>query len=328
MNRRVVLFTILAAAAVRPLLALGVETQTRIVRIGVVHTWWPADNARPVTEFWKRLHELGWVEGRNLVVEERWTEGRNQRLPALMREVLGRDVDVLVTYSTPGAVAAKNATNTVPIVVALMGDPVATGLVSSLAHPGGNVTGLSGGFGQGFCGKWLELARETVPALSTVAVILNPDHPLARPFRREIEAIAPTRGMKVRFIEVRQASSLDRAFQQAHQAAQAVLVLPDSITFQNRHSIAALALKHRLPSVYANQESVEAGGLMAYGVDFTVLFRRAADYVDKILKGAKPADLPIEQPTHFRLAVNLKTARALGVMIPDSILLRADEVVR
>jgi len=245
-----------------------------------------------------------------------------------MREVLDHDVDVLMTYGTPGAVAAKNATATVPIVAALMGDPVTTGLASSLASPGGNVTGLSGGFGQGFCGKWLELAQESVPKLSTVAVLTNPDHPLARPFRQEIEAIAPRLGLKTKFIEVREPAALDGAFQQARQSAQAVLVLPGSLTFQNRRAIAALALKYRLPSIYANQESVEAGRLIAYGVDFAVLFRRAADYVDKILDGAKPAELPIEEPTQFRLAINLKTARALGLTMPDSVLLRADEVVR
>jgi putative ABC transport system substrate-binding protein len=271
---------------------------------------------------------LGWIEGRNLVLEERWTEGRNERLPSLIREVLERDVDVLVTYSTPGAVAAKSATATVPIVVPVMGDPVATGRANSLASPGHNVTGLSLGVGQGFSGKWLELAQETVPKLKTVVVLTNPDHPLTRPFRQDIEAIAPTRGLKTKFIEVREPAALETVFQQARQSAQAVLVLPGSLTFQNRRVIAALAIKYRLPSIYANQESVEAGGLMAYGVDFAVVFRRAADYVDKILKGAKPAELPIEEPTQFRLAINLKTAKALGLTIPDSVLLRADEVVR
>ena len=221
-RRAALLFGFAAAAALGLLHAPPAEPQTKVARVGVVHVWWPLDDARAVAEFRKRLAELGWGEGRNLTIEERWTEGRNERLPSLMREVLARDVDVLMTYSTPGAVAAKNATTTVPIVVALMGDPVATGLANSLASPGGNVTGLSGGFGQGFCGKWLELAQETVPKSNTVAVLTNPDHPLAGPFRQEIEAIAPTRGLKPKFIEVRAPAALDGAFQQARQSAQAV----------------------------------------------------------------------------------------------------------
>jgi ABC-type uncharacterized transport system substrate-binding protein len=329
MDRRAVLSVLLAAGSAASLLrAPWAGAQTRIAHVGIVQTWWPLTDPRPLAAFRTRLRELGWVEGQNIAFEERRTEGHNDRLPALMRELLARDVDVIVTYSTPGAVAARNATATIPVVVAFMGDPISIGLATSLAHPGGNVTGLSMGFSQGFSGKWLELAQEAVPQLTRVAVVLNPGHQFARPLRQEIEAIAPTRGIKTRYFEVRQVASLDRAFRQASEVAQAVLVLPESVTFQHRRTVAQLALRYRLPSVFSNQESVEAGGLMAYGVDFVVLFSRAADYVDKILKGAKLAELPIEQPTQYRLSINLKTARALGLKLPDSILLRADEVIR
>ncbi|MGH2361296.1 MAG: ABC transporter substrate-binding protein, partial [bacterium] len=318
----------LAAAVLAPPLARAADPAQRIVRVGFVDPESPSTAVRGVPAFWQRLRELGWVEGQNLVIETRWAEGRIDRLPALMEEVVGRKVDALVTYSTPGALAAKNATSTVPIVVALMGDPFASGVADSLARPGSNLTGLSLAWGEGIAGKWLELLQETVPRLSTVAIIANSDSPLSRGLAKELEVIAPTRGLKLVIIAVREPESLDRAFKQAYREAQAVLVLPDPLTVHNRRRITALATRHRLPGMYGLLEFVDAGGLMAYGVDHTVLLQRAADYVDKILRGAKPADLPIEQPTKFELVVNLKTAKALGITIPQSILLRADEVIR
>jgi putative ABC transport system substrate-binding protein len=297
------------------------------VRVGFVHRALPSTATRGVPAFWERLHELGWVEGQNLVIEARWAEGRNDRLPALMGEVLERKVDVLVTYGTEAAVAAKHATSTVPIVVAAMGDPVRSGVAASLAHPGGNLTGLSMGFAEGMAGKWLELLQETVPRLSTLAVITNPS-PIARDLAKELESIAPRRNLKLRVIEVREPEALDRALAQAGRKAQAVLVLPDPAISAHRGQVTALAAKYRLPAMYYLRDYVDAGGLMAYGSDLAVLNRRAADYVDKILKGAKPGELPIEQPTKFELVVNLKTAKALGITIPDSILLQADEVIR
>jgi len=278
------------------------EPAQKVVRLGFVDPFSASSGLRGVDGFWQRLQELGWAKGQNLVIEARWADGQIDRLPALMREVLARQVDILVTNTTPSAVAAKNATSTVPIVGVGMGDPIRTGLATSLARPGGNVTGLSAGLAEGMGGKWLELLG------------------------RELQAIASTRGLKLRLIEVREPGALRNAFEQAGRKAQAVLVLPGQ--FEQRWEITALAAKHRLPAIYSVREYVDAGGLMAYTPDFAVMWRRAADYVDKILRGAQPAELPIEQPTKFELFVNLKTAKTLGITIPESILLRADEVIR
>jgi putative ABC transport system substrate-binding protein len=299
----------------------------KIVRVGYVDPTSPSTGFSGVTAFWNRLRELGWVEGQNLVAARSWAEGRIDKLPALMAEVVGRHVDVIVTYGTPSAIAARNATSTVPIVVASMGDPVGSGLAASLAHPAGNLTGLSLGWAD-VGGKWLQLLQETIPRLSTVGVIGDPGSPMSQAVMKELEQIAPTRGMKVRFFPVHGPEELDHIFDQAQREAQAVLVPADPLTLQHRARITALAARYRLPGIYPFLEFMDSGGLMAYGVDSAVMFRRAADYVDKILRGARPADLPIEQPTQWTLAVNLKTARALGLTIPKSILVRADKVMR
>ena len=298
------------------------------MRLGFVHSQSPSTTNRGLSGFWERLAELGWVRGRNLISEERWAEGRYDRLPALMTEMVEHKVDVIVTYSTPAAVAAKNATSTIPIVVASMGDPVATGLAASLAHPGGNLTGLSLQMTEGIPGKWLELLQETVPRLHTVAVIGNPDTPLSGLVRRPLEAAASERNLKLRFIDMRAPEALETAFRQARRAAQAALVVPDPLTFYYQRRVAAQAAKNHLPVIYGLPEYVDAGGLMAYGPNQAVLLRRAAEYVDKILRGANPADLPIEQATQYVLIVNSETADALGLAIPESILERADEVIR
>jgi putative ABC transport system substrate-binding protein len=274
------------------------------------------------------LHELGWVRGQNLIAEERWAEGRNERLPELMAEVLGHKIDVLFTWTTPAAMAAKSATSTTPIVDGLMGDPVGTGLAASLAHPGGNLTGLSIAWSEGMAGKWLELLHEMVPRMSTVAVIVNPDRPISRAQAKRLEAAAPARDLKVHVVAVPGMRELDRAFGEAARTAQAVLVIDDPNLNPQRQRVVALAAKYRLPDMHVDRYFVEAGGLMSYAPDFAALFRRAADYVDKILKGAQAAELPIEEPTQYQLIVNLKTAKALGITIPESILLRADEVIR
>jgi putative ABC transport system substrate-binding protein len=300
----------------------------KVSRVGFVSPQSPSTAPRGVNAFWERMREMGYVEGQNLVVEARWAEDRYDRLPAITTDVLARQVDVLVTVAGAGAIVAKNATSTVPIVGVGMADPLRTGLASSLARPGGNLTGLSMGWGEGMAGKWLELLQETVPKLSSVAVIANPGNPLVEDLVKELEAIAPTRRLKLRLIEVREPGALDGAFRQAGQKAQAVLVLPDPMFAAHLQHVTALAAKYRLPAMYYLREFVDAGGLMAYGPDLAVMTRRAAEYVDKILNGARPGDLPIEQPTKFELVVNMKTAKALGVAIPESILLRADEVVR
>jgi len=209
-----------------------------------------------------------------------------------------------------------------------MGDPVEAGLAASLAHPGGNLTGLSMGYGEGIPGKLLELLRDVVPSLSSVAVIVRPGNLWAPQFLKALSSSAQTRHLKLQIIEVRDPESLDKAFEQARRQARAVLLSADPMFMTQRERVTALAAKHRLPTVYGLRDFVDAGGLMAYSPDFAVMFRRGADYVDKILKGAKPGDLPIEQPTQYQLIVNLKTAKALGITIPESILLRADEVIR
>ncbi|MGH9578524.1 MAG: ABC transporter substrate-binding protein, partial [Terriglobales bacterium] len=292
-------------------LARAAEPAQRVVRLGFVRAESPSTLARSDAAFFKRLGELGWFEGRNLIVERRWAEGHIDRLPALMADVINRKVDVIVTAGTPAAIAAKDATSTVPIVIASMGDPVASGVAASLSRPGGNVTGLSLGWTEGIPGKWLELLWETIPRLTTVAVIGNPDSSLVRLLVKPLNAAASTKGMRLRYIDVREPEGLERAFDQARRQAKAAIVLPDPLTLQNRQEVTSLAAKYRLPAIYGLLEFVEAGGLIAYAPDHVAMFRRAAGYVDRILRGAKPADLPIEQPTQFTLAVNLKTAKGL-----------------
>ena len=324
----ILLVPIAAAAVLWAPPTCAAEPSQKVVRVAFVDPESQSTALRGAAAFWERLRELGWVEGQNLIIEQRWADGRLDRLPALMAEVVGHNPDVIVTMSTPGAIAAKNATSTIPIVVPAMGDPVGMGLADSLARPGGNLTGLSLEMTQDLSGKWLQLLQETVPRLSSVAVILNRASPLVRKVAKDLEAIAPTRRVRLRFIDIRESVTLDDVFKQARRQAQAVLVLPDPLTLHQRSQIVALAAKRRLPAMYPFSEFVAIGGLMAYGVDNAVLFRRGADYVDKILRGAKPADLPIEQPTQWSLAVNLKTAKALGITVPESILLRADQVIR
>ena len=317
-----------AAALLGSSFGRAAEGVQKVVRLGFVHSQSPSTTNRGLSAFWERLAELGWVQGRNLVSEERWAEGHIERLPALMADMVERRVDVIVTYSTPAAVAAKSATNTIPIVVESMGDPVGTGVAASLAHPGGNLTGLSLQMTEGIPGKWLELLQETVPRLSTVAVIGNPDTPLFELVRHPLEAAASARNLKLKFIDMRAPEVLETAFGQARRAAQAAVVIPDPLTFYYQRRVAAQAARDHLPVMYGLPEYVDAGGLMAYGPNQAVLFRRAAEYVDKILRGANPADLPIEQATQYVLIVNLKAASALRLTIPESILQRADEVIR
>jgi putative ABC transport system substrate-binding protein len=246
----------------------------------------------------------------------------------LTQDLVARDVDVVITYTTPGAVAAKAATKTIPIVCASMGDPVGIGLVSSLARPGGNLTGLSSEIGQDMSGKWLELLRELLPRLSGVAVLTNPDSVFAQKISVYLNAAAPQLALKLRYIDVRDTSTLDRTFRDAKHDTQAVLVVPDPVTIHRRRQLAALAAKHRLPDLYGLLDLMDAGGLMAYGSNQSIQWQRAAVYVDKILRGANPAELPIEQPTKVGLVVNLQRARALGLTIPESILIRTDQVIR
>lgn len=298
------------------------------MRLGFVDLMAPGNSLPATAEFWKRLEELGWSQGRNLVVERRFAEGQIDQLPTLMASVVALNVDVLVTWGSSGAVAARQATRTIPIVAADMGDPIGTGLANSLAHPGGNLTGLSLQWDEEVSGKWLELLQEAVPKLSTIAVIHNPDNSIAQRMIAKLAAHAQTRHLKLAPLEVRDAKALAPAFRQAAARAQAVLLLPDPLIAENGRRIIALMAQNRLPDISGILEFAQAGGLMAYGVDQRIVFRRAAEYVDKILRGARPGDLPIEQPRQFLLVINLITARALRLTIPQSLLERADEVIR
>lgn len=319
---------VVAAALFAPVSTHSADQAQRVARVAFVDPFSSSSPLPGSPAFWQRLQELGWVQGQNLVTENRWAEGRIDRLPMLMADVIAQHVDVIVTRSTPAAIAAKNATATIPIVVGSMGDPIGTGLVTSLAHPGGNLTGLSLEQTAELSGKWLELLQEVVPQLATIAVISNPDSAYVKKMAKDLEAPALARGVKLRFMNVREPASLASALRQARRQAQAALVLADPLTVSHRREIAQLAASNRLPAIYVVLEFMDSGGLMAYGADPTTMWRRTAEYVDRILRGAKPADLPIEQPTQFKLIVNLKTARALGLTFPESILLRADEVIR
>ena len=274
-------------------LARAADAADKVARIAFVSPGSPSSHLQRVTAFWDRMRELGWVEGQNLAIEQRWAEGRMERLPALMREVLAYKPDVLVTSSTPGAVAAKNATSTVPIVNASMGDPIGTGLVPSLARPGGNLTGLSLEWGEGVAGKWLELLRETIPRLSAVAVVYQPDSPLNKVLVEELKNVAPALRIKLSFIGVREPEALEQAFKQARRTGQAVLLPGDLFVEHHNRQIIALAAKHRLPVISGLRLFTDAGGLMSYGVDLIVQYRRAAEYVDKILRGARQGEFAL-----------------------------------
>jgi ABC-type uncharacterized transport system substrate-binding protein len=282
--------------------------------------------------FRQGLRDLGYVEGRNVVVEYRDAEGKSERLPALAAELVALKVDVILAATgTPQALAAQQATRTIPIVFTSVADPVTSGLVTSLARPGGNVTGLSL-LAPELVGKRLELLTQAVPGVSRVAVLWQPGglgERTEKDMLKRAEVAARALGVRLQFVEARGPTDFDRAFSDMTRARAGVLtVLPGSMFFNERKRLMDLAAKNRLPAVYPWKEGVDAGGLMAYGVNQADLYRRAATYVDKILKGAKPADLPVEQPTKFELVVNLKTAKALGLTIPQSLLTRADQVIQ
>lgn len=274
----------------------------------------------------ERLAELGWVEGRNLHIEYRWAEGRYDRSPALIAELVARKVDVIVTHSPPNVLAAKRGTSNIPIVFAAVGDPVGIGLVSSLARPGGNITGLSLQSAD-LAGKRLQLVRELLPDARRLAVVGNASNPNNLMERGEIQQAAQALGFEVVVPEIRTLQDIAPVIEALKGRADTLFVQTDPLTNTNRVHINALALESRLPTNFGVREFAEAGGLMSYGPSFADLFRRSADFVDRILRGAKPGELPIEQPTKFELIINLKTAAALGVTIPPTLLARADEVI-
>jgi putative ABC transport system substrate-binding protein len=315
--------SLLGGAAAWPLGARA-QQPVKLPTIGFLGTttasaWQPWTAA-----FVQRLRELGWVEGGNVAIEYRWAEAHSERFPEIAAEFVRFKVDVIVTGGN-AAVAVKQATSVVPIVFVL-GDPVGTGLVASLARPGGNVTGLTNQQPD-LAGKRLEILREVVPSLHRLAILANVDYPFAMLEMAEVQAAGGTLRLDVANFEIRRAEDIAPAFEALKGRADALYVVNDALTVTNRIRINTLALAARLPTMHGTREVVEAGGLMSYGPNFTDLFRRAANYVDKILRGTRPADIPVERPTKFDLVINLTTAKALGVPIPESILLRADEVV-
>ena len=283
------------------------------------------DSARRKTFSRPRLRELGWIEGRTVVIEYRWAEARSENFAEIAAEFVRLKVDVIVTGGN-AAVTAKQATSVIPIVFLLVGDPLGTGLVASLARPGGNVTGLSNQ-ATDVVGKRLELLREVLPSLRRLAIMANVDYPVGVVEMGEIQVAAGTLGLDVANFGIRRAEDIASAFETLKGSADALYVVGDALVTTYQIRINTLALGARLPTIYSQREQVEAGGLMSYGPNFPDLFRRAADYVDKILRGAKPSDLPVEQPTKFDFVINLTTAKALGLTIPESFLLRADEVI-
>jgi ABC-type uncharacterized transport system substrate-binding protein len=281
----------------------------------------------PLPKLRAGLRELGYVEGKTIAFEYRFADDKNERLPGLATELVRSKVDIIVAHGSPAIHAAKEATSTIPVVMVGPGDPVGTGFVASLARPGGNVTGVSN-TDVGVAAKRLELLKAALPKLSRVVALRNPTNPAAELLFRETQAAARTLSIEIHLIEVRDPGELERAFSMMAKArAEALIVIADPMFLSQRRQIANLAMTKRLPSVFARNENVEAGGLMSYGAVLGDMYRHAATYVDKILKGAKPADLPVEQPTKFELVINLKTARALGLTIPPSVLGRADGII-
>jgi len=328
-SRRAFIGSVAGGLLAAPLAAEG-QQAAKIARIGYLGFNRAANSHLPEA-FFQGLRDLGYVEGRNVVIEYRDAAGKQERFPALAAELVALKVDVIVASGTPQALAAKQATRTIPIVMTSAGDPVGSGLVTSLARPGGNVTGLSF-LAPELVGKCLELLTQAVPGVSRVAVLWHPGdygERTERDMLKGAEVAARALGVRLQVVEARGPADFDRAFSDMTRArAGALTELPSAMFLTERRRLVDLAAKNRLPAVYPWREPVDAGGLMSYRPDFADSFRRAATYVDKILKGAKPADLPVEQPTKFELVINLKAAKALGLTIPPSVLGRADEVIR
>ena len=324
--RRREFITLLGGAAAAWPLAARAQQAGRPQIIGFLGANTASAQRQMTAAFVQRLRKLGWIEGRNIATEYRWAEGRTDRLADLMAEFVRLKVDVIVTTGTASVLAAKHATSTIPIVFVGIGDPVGAGLVKSLARPGGNATGLSQQQTD-TAGKRHELLREVVGGLRRVAVLANVGNPSSLLEMREVELAASKLGLDVVAVEIWRVEDIVPAFAAVRGRAEALYVVGDPLVFTHRIRIVTLALGERLPTIYNFREHVDAGGLMSYGPNFADLFRRSADYVDKILHGTKPGDIPIEQPTKFDLIVNLVTARALGLDVPPTLLARADEVI-
>src|SRR5262245_38194100 len=303
------------------------QQSKKLYRIGILLVGSTAFYSAWIDVFRQELKELGYVEGKNIAIEYRYAEGKTDRLPFLAAELVGLKVDVIVSSSTPSVLAAKQATNTIPIVFVSIADPVTGGLVASLARPGGNITGLSI-VAVELSGKRLELLKETVPNVTRVAFLWNSANPAQAPQWREAQAAAQVLALQLQSLEVRSSNDFDSAFEAAlRERAQALVTTPAALLGAHLKRIVEFAAKNRSPSMYGSPRFVDAGGLMSYAPDYTVQYRRAATYIDKILKGTKPADLPVEQPMKFEFVINLKTAKQIGVTIPPNVLARADKVI-
>ncbi|HEU4343027.1 MAG TPA: ABC transporter substrate-binding protein, partial [Candidatus Binatia bacterium] len=319
-------------AIVAVLTACGAKAEAqqrqKIPRIGVLSVTSPATIPARLDAFRQGLHELGYVEGKNIVIEYRYADGKLDRVPALAAEMVRLNVDVILTGGSAATRPAKEATATIPIVMAQDTDPVGNGFVASLARPGGNITGLSI-LAPELSGKQLELLKESIPKLLRVVVPSNSNEPSYMQLRKETELAAQALKIQIHFLDARSPKDVETAFREANKRhADAVLVPTMPIVVSQRVQIADLAVKNRLPAMYGQPEYVDAGGLMFYGASVTDLFRRAATYVDKILKGAKPAEMPVEQPTKFELIINMKAAKQIGLTIPPSVLARADKIIK
>ena len=324
--RRREFITLLGGAAAAWPLAARAQQDARARTIGFMSANASSALSSEIDAFVQRLRELGWIEGRNIATEYRWADGRFERLAGFAADFVRQKVDIIVAEGTVAVLAAKQTTATIPIVFPVAGDPIGNKLVASIARPGGNVNGLSIQAAD-LAPKRLGLFREIVPSLTRLAIMANVDSPNTMPEVGEVQATVRMLGLEATAVEVRRAADIAPAFEALKGRADALYVAPDPLVLSNRVRINALALGLRLPTMYAYRNYVETGGLMSYGTNITDLFRRTGDFVDRILRGAKPSELPIEQPTQFDLVVNLTTAKALGLTIPESFLLRADEVI-
>jgi putative ABC transport system substrate-binding protein len=325
-TRRKMLLAFGAGALAAPLSSLAQQSPVKVYRIGILGAASPGSYTKHVEALRLGLRELGYVEGKNLLIEFRWAEGNYERLPELAAELVRLKVDVLVTHATPGSRAAKQATTTIPIVIASIGDAVTSGVVASEARPGGNITGSSF-FSPEVSAKWLEVLKEAFPRIRRIAVFLNSDNAAVKNTLRVMEGTAAALKLELQPFGVRSASEFESAFAaMGKQRIEGVAIYTDPMMIANARAVASLATKYRIPSI-GFIEIAEAGGLLAYGIDLPAMWRRVGYFVDKILKGANPGDLPVERATKFELVVNMKTAKAIGITIPQSLVLRADKVI-
>jgi putative ABC transport system substrate-binding protein len=328
MHRRRDFLIVFGSLAATSSITAFAQQRDKIYRIGYLSAPTRESVQRTLDAFLRKLRDLGWVEGKNLIIEYRWAEGDFARLPALAAELVQRNVDLIVAPASSAAVAAKKATSRIPIVMVFPADPVELGLVASLNQPGGNITGTTFTAGLGFSGKLLEILKQAIPYAVKVAILGNPADPFHVSQMRELDAAAASLSIRLQAFDAPDSAHLDKVFStMARQQIDALLIATASSLLPDRNKLAELAVKERLPMIGPLREFAEAGGLLSYGVNMTDFVERAAVYVDKILKGAQPADLPVEQPTKFELVINLKTAKALGIALPPVLLARADVVI-